>query len=74
MATATIQCPIAQIGETAGLVWQCLDQSGPLLISKLIKQVDAPRDAVMQAVGWLAREGKIELEEIGRGKKIISLL
>ena len=74
MATATLQCPIAQIGETAGLVWQCIDQSGPLPISKLIKQVDAPRDGVMQAIGWLAREDKIDIQETGRGKKIIPLL
>ena len=61
-----------QIGETAGLVWHRLDKKGPLTLAQLAKDVDAPRDTVMQAVGWLAREGKIEIEDTGR-KRTISL-
>jgi hypothetical protein len=38
--------------------------------AKLVKEIDSPRDVVMQAVGWLAREGKVELEEKNRVRMI----
>lgn len=59
-----------QIGETAGLVWHALDEHGPQSITKLAKMVDAPRDIVMQAVGWLAREEKIDVSVTKRGRSI----
>ncbi len=62
----------AQIGETAGSVWHKLEQNGAMTLAQLAKEVNAPRDIVMQAVGWLAREGKVELEENGR-KRLVSL-
>jgi hypothetical protein len=71
MATAMNSC-VQQIGETAGLVWRVLSESGPTPMAKLLKSVDAPRDSVQQAIGWLAREGKIEIEEQGR-TKVVSL-
>jgi hypothetical protein len=61
---------IDQIGETAGLVWHLLNASGPLSLTKLAKQIDAPRDIVMQAVGWLAREGKVWVENGSRGRSV----
>ena len=63
---------LEQIGQTAGLVWHTLDKHGPQSITKLAKMIDAPRDIVMQAVGWLAREEKLEIKEIKRGR-IVSL-
>ena len=69
MATVTTSC-IAQIGKTAGQVWNILDKDGPTSLAKLAKQIDAPRDIVMQAVGWLAREGKVEIEETNRGRTV----
>jgi hypothetical protein len=56
------------IGETAGVVWKTLAVQGPTSLTKLIKETGAPRDAVLQALGWLAREDKIEVED-GRTKK-----
>jgi hypothetical protein len=38
--------------------------------AKLAKEIDAPRDVVMQAVGWLAREGKVMIIEGSRGRSI----
>ena len=69
MATDTM-CPIAQIGETAGLVWHLLETRGSLTIAKLVKEIDAPRDTIMQALGWLAREEKIHIEEDARSRTI----
>lgn len=60
------------IGEMAGLVWQYLSDHGRVTVSRLVKEIDAPRDLVMQAVGWLAREGKIVIQE-ERRSKLISL-
>jgi len=63
MASGTTVCCVSQIGETAGAVWKALADQGPLSVARLIKEVDAPRDLVMQAIGWLAREHKIDIEE-----------
>jgi hypothetical protein len=52
-----------QIGETAGAIWRVLSNQGPLSTAKLIKAVEAPRDLVMQALGWLAREDKIQIDD-----------
>lgn len=73
MATAPSPTSIEQIGETAGHVWRVLSESGPLSLTKLTKEVDAPKDLVMQALGWLAREDKIVIEEDGR-TKVVSLV
>jgi len=72
MATAPpIDC-VAQIGETAGLVWTTLTENGPLSMTRLVKKVGQPRDTVMQALGWLAREDKIWIDEEGRSR-VVSL-
>ena len=71
MAASSGSCT-AQIGETAGVIWHSLDKHGPMTLAQLAKEIDAPRDVVMQAVGWLAREGKVEIAEQAR-KRIISL-
>ena len=72
MATATANTCVAQIGETAGAVWQILSEDGPLSMAKLVKKVGQPRDTVMQALGWLAREEKICIDEEGR-TRVVSL-
>ena len=70
---ATVEAsPAEQIGETAGEVWHLLHSEGPLKWTHLVKKVDAPRDLVMQAVGWLAREEKINIEEQSRSR-VVSL-
>jgi len=70
MAEATSICCIDQIGDTAGLVWACLHDNGPMSLAKLTKELDATRDVVMQSVGWLAREGKVEIQEKNRARFI----
>jgi len=70
MATATANGTIERIGATAGEIWRCLNDNGPMSLAKLTKQVGVPRDSVMQAVGWLAREDKVEIEERNRTRII----
>lgn len=62
--------PKAAIGFAAGKVWHVLHDKGPMSLAKLQKSVDEPRDMVLQAIGWLAREDKIEIEETNRGRLI----
>ncbi|GIW90815.1 MAG: hypothetical protein KatS3mg109_1247 [Pirellulaceae bacterium] len=62
--------PKAAIGFTAGKVWHLLHDQGRMSMTRLIKSVDAPRDLVLQAIGWLAREDKIEIEETSRGRLV----
>jgi DNA-binding transcriptional ArsR family regulator len=70
MSSAGSGSCIAHIGETAGVVWRILAEKGPLSLSKLVKAVGEPRDTVMQAVGWLAREDKINIEDEGRTRMV----
>ncbi|MCC9605050.1 winged helix-turn-helix domain-containing protein [Blastopirellula sp. JC732] len=39
-------------------------------LSRLVKQIGLPRDQVMQAIGWLAREDKLAFEDNGRNKLV----
>ncbi len=71
MATAQ-HSVLEQIGDTAGVIWHYLNENGACSMTQVAKDIDAPRDVIMQAVGWLAREGKLAIEE-SRNKKLLSL-
>jgi hypothetical protein len=64
--------PIDRIGAMAGEIWHFLKSNGPQSITKLINALDAPRDTILQALGWLAREDKISIEDDSRSR-IVSL-
>lgn len=72
MGKAASASHVERIGETAGLVWHALDGQEPLSMTRLVELVEAPRDLVMQAIGWLAREDKVCIEQTKRGR-VISL-
>jgi hypothetical protein len=61
---------IKTIGDTAGLVWNFLRTNGESSLSTLEKKVEAPRSMVSMAVGWLAREDKIEVKDEKRAVRI----
>lgn len=61
---------VTEIGEAAGLVWHYLDEEGPTLLTRLVKRAGPPRDLVMQALGWLAREDKLVFEQSGRRRLV----
>lgn len=50
------------IGVTAGDIWHRLEVDGTMSVAALVRKSPASRDTVMQAVGWLAREGKVSLD------------
>jgi hypothetical protein len=51
------------IGKIAGEVWQYLKQNGTTSLTELEKEVDAPKLQTHLAIGWLAREGKLNLTQ-----------
>ena len=70
MSVDLLVTPIARIGETAGMVWHYLDLNGAMSVTGLAQELGVPRDLAMQAIGWLAREEKVEITEAGRTKTI----
>ena len=58
------------IGKAAGEVWSYLKGHGKSSLSGIEKGVDAPRGVVLMAVGWLAREGKLEFTEEKRTTQV----
>jgi hypothetical protein len=72
MSAATNSSAVHQIGEAAGAVWKALNKNGPLSVARLAEATNVNRDLFMQALGWLAREDKIEISETKRGR-IVSL-
>lgn len=50
-----------------GYVWKFLEDEGEASISSISDAVDAPRSKVNMAIGWLAREDKLEFVDQGRG-------
>ncbi len=70
MATVLSTSYASEVGETAGAVWHALNENGPTSLAKLPKLVGASKDAVIMAVGWLAREDNVWIEERGRTKLV----
>ena len=72
MTTTSPASLVASIGDMAGIVWSTLSEQGPMTMAQLVKAVGEPRDSVMQALGWLAREDKINIVEENR-TRVVSL-
>ena len=49
-----------KIGETAGLIWDLLKKKGEINIAEVPRLLKEKSTVVYQAIGWLARENKIE--------------
>ena len=50
-----------EIGKVAGAIWRALETNGQMTLAKLKKEVDSGPSLFDWAIGWLAREDKIEL-------------
>ena len=61
---------VENIGETAGLVWNHLRSHGECSLSALEKGIRAPKTVIYMALGWLAREGKINVKEEKRSVRV----
>ncbi len=54
-----------KIINTAGKVWNLLGEKGAVVLSQLPDLLKEKDDIVYQAIGWLAREDKIEYTRKG---------
>jgi hypothetical protein len=52
---------ISKVGETAGEVWHLLNDQGPQTVDQLKRKLNGKTELLNFAIGWLAREDKIEL-------------
>ncbi len=53
---------VEKIGMNAGKVWTVLDEFGRLNVKDLKKESKLTEKDLYAALGWLAREGKVNLE------------
>ncbi|MFP4418441.1 MAG: winged helix-turn-helix domain-containing protein [Chitinivibrionales bacterium] len=61
-----------QIGKTAGAIYELLKSQGPVTVTQVPKLIDEKQPITYQALGWLAREDKIEYNT-EKTKVIVSL-
>ena len=59
-----------QVGETAGKIWQLLNEEGPQTFPQLKKKLDGSGELLSFALGWLAREDKVDMTQ---EKKIVTV-
>ncbi len=54
------------VGETAGKIWHSLLSEGPQTVTQLKKKVNGSSEVVNLALGWLAREDKVDLTQVDK--------
>ena len=52
-----------QVGETAGKIWQLLSEEGPQTFPQLRKKLNGSGEVLSFALGWLAREDKVDITQ-----------
>ena len=62
-----------KIGSAAGQVWQTLNSKGSMSREQLARSTGISADMVSQAVGWLAREGKLTVDDGNRNLALLRL-
>jgi len=56
-------------GFNAGKAWRALNGSQALTTAQLAKKAKLSLPQVNQSLGWLAHEGKLDMETNGRARK-----
>lgn len=62
---------VEKIGCDAGLVWNALNEADVLGVKQLKKITKLKDKEVYAAIGWLAREGKVNVEDSADGKELL---
>jgi hypothetical protein len=60
----------AQVGEAAGKVWHTLKEDGELSTAQLKKKTGADDKTLWMALGWLAREDKLNFNQVKNTLKV----
>lgn len=55
-----------QIGDAAGAIWRVLHEKDKVSLATLPKVMKEKESLTYQAVGWLAREDKIQFQTEGK--------
>ena len=58
------------IGTAAGQIWEYLDKKGESTLAKMSKELDLDANFTQMGIGWLAREGKINIAKKGNSTKL----
>ncbi len=58
------------IGSTAGQVWEYLSNNEEVTMTALKKDLELKGDEATMALGWLARENKVEFTKKGASLKV----
>ena len=61
----------SQIGEMAGRVWKTLGEKEEIGVSRLPQILKEKGEIVYQALGWLAKEGKVDFHK-NEGRTFVS--
>ena len=61
---------INNIGETAGQVYQVLEKNGELTLARLKTVTEATDFQLSAAIGWLARENKVQINQKGKSIRV----
>jgi hypothetical protein len=62
----------AQIGVAAGAVWRALEEATSwTTATRLRNRTSLSNDMLQRALGWLAREGKVQFEVSGKVVKVM---
>ncbi|KAF3984613.1 MAG: winged helix-turn-helix domain-containing protein [Methylococcales symbiont of Hymedesmia sp. n. MRB-2018] len=54
------------IGVAAGKIWEYLNNKDATSVSKVTKETGLSKNEVQRAIGWLAKEDKLNIETEGR--------
>lgn len=54
---------ITEIGITAGHIWHFLDEKHQATLEELTKGIGEKKELILMSLGWLAREGHVNLRE-----------
>jgi Winged helix-turn-helix domain (DUF2582) len=57
---------ITEIGAAAGAIWTYLEKNGASSVTKITTETGLGKNDVQRAIGWLAKEDKLEIELKGR--------
>ena len=60
----------SKIDSAAGVLWKYLDKKGASSVSKITKETKLDAKSVQRAIGWLAKEDKLNIALEGRTETI----
>ena len=56
-----------EIGRIAGEIWHLLNERGEMSLSSVVMALNTTQSTAYMALGWLAREDKLEFVKKQRG-------